>query len=118
MKIGYLNPIAGQFFGSSSDSFSCRSDYSYLLLELDATVCVLVLPREGVVLGGVSMSFDSKHAIWGLFWCIFLKKLLYIAAHASGCTAAEVVGDLHRSPLQVWLCVGLSWVSSSLGNLG
>ena len=117
-RLGISILLLVSFLDLPQDSFSCRSDYSYLLLELDATVCVLVLPREGAVLGGVSMSFDSKHAIWGLFWCIFLKKLLYIAAHASGCTAAEVVGDLHRSPLQVWLCVGLSWVSSSLGNLG
>lgn len=72
-KIGYLNPIAGQVFSDlPQDSFSCRSDYSYLLPELDATVCVLVLPREGAVLGAGSMSFDSKHAIWGLYWCILL----------------------------------------------
>ena len=36
-------------------------------------------------------------------YCFFKA---FVAAHASGCTAAEVVGDLHRSPLQVWLCVG------------
>ena len=52
---------------------------------------------------------------FGVICVSFSKRNL--AAHASGCTAAEVAGDLHRSPLQVWLCVGLR-VSFSLGNLG
>lgn len=75
-RLGISILLLASFLDLPQDSFSCRSDFSYLLLEPDATVCGLVLPREGAVLGAVSMSFDSKHAIWGLFWCIVLLKLL------------------------------------------
>ena len=75
-ELGISILLLVSFLDLPQDSFSCRSAFSYLLLELDATVCVLVLPRKGAVLGAVSMSFDFKHAIWSLFWCIVCLKLL------------------------------------------